>query len=113
LEFGGEELGLFPGGEVAAAVGLVEVAEGGIAALDPAAGGLEDLVGEGGEADRDRDRGGGWPAAAAAARPLSQYERAAEAPVPVSQYRMMLSRMWSRVRLPVGWRSTKAPVILW
>jgi hypothetical protein len=58
LDFGGEELGFFPGGEVAAAVGLVEVAEGGIAALDPAAGGLEDLVGEGGEADRDRDRRG-------------------------------------------------------
>jgi hypothetical protein len=35
--------------------------------------------------------GGGWPAAAAWARPLSQYDRAAEAPVPVSQYRLMLS----------------------
>src|SRR5215212_4055949 len=30
--------------------------------------------------------GGAWPAARASARPLSQYARAAEAPVPVSQY---------------------------
>ena len=53
--------------------------------------------------------GGGWPAAALArARPFSQYDRAAEAPVPVSQYSVMLSTMCSRVRLPAGWPSTKA-----
>ncbi len=56
--------------------------------------------------------GGAWPAAAAVACPLSQYERAAEAPVPVSQYSVMLSRMWSRVRLPEGCPSTKAREIL-
>jgi hypothetical protein len=57
--------------------------------------------------------GGAWPAAAAAARPLSQYDRAAEAPVPVSQYSVTLSRRWSRVRLPAGWPSTKAREIFW
>ena len=56
--------------------------------------------------------GGAWPAAFAWACPLSQYERAAEAPVPVSQYSVMLSRMWSRVRLPEGFPSTKALEIL-
>src|SRR6266487_6490096 len=55
-DFGGEEFGFFPGGEVAALVGLVEVGEGGIGLLDPAARGAEDLAGERGEADRDRDR---------------------------------------------------------
>ena len=28
--------------------------------------------------------------------------------MPVSQYSVMLSRMWSRVSPPVGWSSTKA-----
>src|SRR5215468_8749498 len=51
----GEHLGLLPGREVPALLGLVEVAEGGIAQLDPAARGPEDLVREGREADRDRD----------------------------------------------------------
>jgi len=32
--------------------------------------------------------------------PNSQYQRAADAPVPVSQYSVMSSRTWSRVRLP-------------
>ena len=41
---------------MAALVGLVVVAEGGVAAFDPAVGGLEDLVGEGGEPNRDLDR---------------------------------------------------------
>jgi hypothetical protein len=53
----GEQLGLFPGGEVAALVGLVEVGEVGVGVGDPAAWGAEDLVGEGGEADRQRDLG--------------------------------------------------------
>ena len=113
LELLGEQLGFFPGGEVAALVGLVEVAEGGIGLLDPAARGLEDLAREAGEADRDRDLRGAWPAARAVVCPLSQYARAAEAPVPVSQYRVMLSRTWSRVRLPAGWPSRKAREILW
>src|SRR3954471_1601837 len=43
--------------------------------------------------------------------PSSQYERAADAPVPVSQYRVMLSRMCSRVRLPEGCLSTNARAI--
>ena len=37
----------------------------------------------------------GVSAASAAVATISQYERAAEAPVPVSQYSVMLSRMWS------------------
>src|SRR5262249_12395630 len=51
----GEYLGLLPGGEVPALLGLVEVAEGRIGQLDPAARGPEDLVREGREADRDPD----------------------------------------------------------
>ena len=58
--------------------------------------------------------GGAWPAASAAAsaRPSSQYDRAAEVPVPVSQYSVMLSTMLSRVRLPTGSPSTNAREIL-
>jgi hypothetical protein len=51
---------------------------------------------------------GAWPAASAAARPLSQDDRAAEAPVPVSQYRVMLSTIVSRLRWPAGRSSRKA-----
>ena len=83
---------------MAAPVDLVEVAEVGVDLLDPAARGRDDLAGERGEADRDRDGRGACPAAWAAACPISQYDRAAEAPVPVSQYRVMLSTMLSRVR---------------
>src|SRR3954449_3405284 len=43
---GGEQLGLLPGGEVAAPVGLVEVAERGIDLLGPAPRCREDLAGE-------------------------------------------------------------------
>src|SRR5215469_5711584 len=50
-----EQFGFFPGGEVAAAGGLVEVAEGGVAQLDPAARGPEGLAGEHREADRKLD----------------------------------------------------------
>ena len=56
---------------------------------------------------------GAWPAARAFSCPSSQYERAAEAPVPVSQYSVMLSTMCSRVRLPEGCLSTKARAIFW
>ena len=99
---------------MAALVDLVEVGEVGVARLDPAARGPEDLAGERGEADRERDRRRSLAGreAAAWACPLSQYDRAAEAPVPVSQYSVMLSRMWSRVRLPEGCPSTKAREIL-
>src|SRR3954447_4141776 len=53
---GREELGLLPGGEVPAPVGLVEVGEAGEHHLDPAARSREDLAGEVREADRNRDR---------------------------------------------------------
>src|ERR1700722_3578660 len=54
-DLGREQLGLFPGGEVAALMGLIEGGEAGVGLLDPGARGLEDLAGERGEADRDRD----------------------------------------------------------
>ena len=43
---------------------------------------------------------------------ISQYSRADEAPVPVSQYSVMLSRIRSRVRPPEGVPSRKARAIL-
>jgi len=52
-DLGREQFGLFPGGEVAAPGGLVEVDEVGVDLLGPAARGLEDLAGEDGEADRE------------------------------------------------------------
>jgi len=56
--------------------------------------------------------GGACPAAWAAACPASQYDRAADVPVPVSQYSVMLSTMLSRVRPPEDCPSTKAREIL-
>src|SRR3712207_1572130 len=53
----GRQLRLFPGGEVAAPVDRVEVGEGTVRLLDPAARGRPDLVREGSEAHRDRDFG--------------------------------------------------------
>ena len=84
-DFGCEQFGLFPGGEVAALVDLVEVGEGGIGLLDAASRGRDDLAGERGESDWDGDRRRGLTGRASRGCPLSQYERAAEAPVPVSQ----------------------------
>src|SRR3569833_3307527 len=55
---------------------------------------------------------GGRPAAGASGTNASQYDRAVDAPVPVSQYVVMLSRRWSRVRLPDGFPSTNALAIL-
>src|SRR5208282_4159747 len=55
-DLGREQLGFFPGGEVPAPVGLVEIGEGGVGRLDPAAGGPEDLARERGEGDRELDR---------------------------------------------------------
>ena len=52
------------------------------------------------------------PAARAAACAFSQYDRAAEAPVPVSQYSVMLSTTRSGVRRPAGYPSRKAREIL-
>src|SRR5215472_10334155 len=52
----GEQLRLFPGGEVTALVDLVEVREVGVGLLDPTTWSLEDLAGEGGEGGWDRDR---------------------------------------------------------
>jgi hypothetical protein len=43
----------------------------------------------------------------------SQYERAADAPVAVNQYKVMLSTRCWRVRLPAGWLSTNAWAIFW
>src|SRR5262245_39481230 len=50
-----EQLGLLPGGEVAARVDLVEVDEVVVGLLDPVARGLEDLAGEHREGHRERD----------------------------------------------------------
>src|SRR6266566_8595960 len=53
---GGEQVWLFPGGEVAASVERVVVDEVvGIRALGPAAGGLIELAGEDADGKRDRD----------------------------------------------------------
>src|SRR5580700_10131242 len=54
-DLGREQLGLFPGGEVAALADLVEVGDVGVELLGPAARGPEDLAGERGEADRECD----------------------------------------------------------
>jgi len=60
---GCEEVGLLPGGEVPAPVGLVVVHQGGVAVLDPAARCLEDLAGDSTEGDRKRDGRGNLPGA--------------------------------------------------
>src|SRR5215213_4763563 len=103
-DFFREQLRLLPRREVATLLDLVEVGKGAVRPPDPAARGRPDLAGEGGEAHRDRDLGrslGGRGRDSGGSVAL-QYDRAADAPVPVSQYSVMLSRMWSRVRLPVG-----------
>ena len=56
-----EQFGFFPGGEVAALGGLLEVDEVGVDLLGPAAWGLDDLTGEDGKADRELDVGGLFP----------------------------------------------------
>ena len=55
-DLGREQFGLFPGGEVAAPGGFVEVGEGGVGVFDPGTRGSDALAGELGESDRDRDR---------------------------------------------------------
>src|SRR5262249_13920494 len=113
-QLGGEELRLLPGWEVAAPVDLVEVHEVGIDRLDPAARGSPDLTGERREADRNRDRRRSLAGRTGCGHESSKfpYHRAAEAPVPVSQYSVMLSTMLSRVRLPTGSPPTNAREIL-
>src|SRR5437764_4392385 len=54
-DLGREQLGLLPGGEVAALAGLVVVGEVWVGLFGPAARGAEDLAGERGEADRELD----------------------------------------------------------
>ena len=112
---GGEEVRLLPGGEVAAPVDLLEVGEAGVDRLGPARGVAQISPGKVVKPTGTATGGGGWPlaSAAASARPSSQYDRAADAAVPVSQYSVMLSRMSSRVRLPTGCPSTNARAILW
>ena len=107
-----EQLGLLPGGEVSALIHLVEVDDIGVRLLDPAARGPPDLSGNVVKPTGIETGVGACPAARAVSCPSSQYERAAEAPVPVSQYKVMLSRRLSRVRLPEGFPSTKARAIL-
>jgi hypothetical protein len=107
-DLGREQLGLFPGGEVAAPIDLVEVGEVAVRLLDPAARDRQISPGNVVKPTGSETSGGAWPAARAAARPLSQYDRAADAPVPVSQYSVTLSTIVSRVSWPAGWPSTKA-----
>ena len=78
---------------MAAASGFVEVAEVGVDLLGPAARRPEDLIRDTVKATGSETSGGRCPAAAAGLRPLSQYIRAADVALPVSQYRVMLSRM--------------------
>src|ERR1700761_2034464 len=101
-QFRGEQGGLFPGGEVPAPVDLVVVDEvGGVGAFGPAARGLVQLVGE------DADAKGSVMFLASKNWALfSQYRRAAETPVLVSQYRVMLSSTSSRVSAPGSSPST-------
>src|SRR6266568_3124096 len=91
---GGEQVGLFPGGEVAASVEPVVVDEVvGVCALGPAARGLVELVGEDADGKRDRDGLG-----VEEVRLVLPERRSQETPVLVSQYSVMLSRMSSLVR---------------
>src|ERR1044072_7089733 len=73
---GGEELRFLPGGEVAAAVDLVEVREAWVDRLGPAARSREELAGERREADGDGDR------RRCVAGRLGRRHEASELPVP-------------------------------
>ena len=66
-QLGGEELRLFPGGEVPAPLGLVEVARLGYDCLHPAPRRPRNLAGERVGRPAARPSGGAWPAASAAA----------------------------------------------
>ena len=66
----------------------------------PSCAGPEDLAGEDGEADRYRDLRRSLPGATVGGLPVLPVLPAAEAPVPVSQYSVMLSTIRSRVRWP-------------
>ena len=97
---------------MATAVDLVEVSEAGVDRLNPAARAAQISPGNVVKPTATVTARGVLPATRAAACPASQYHRAAEAPVPVSQYSVMLSTMFSRVRLPAGLPSTNAREIL-
>jgi hypothetical protein len=98
---------------VAALVDLVEVGERGVGGLSAQLRGAWKISpGKVVKPTGIETGGGALPAARAAACPPSQYDRAEEAPVAVSQYSVTLSMMWSRVRLPTGCPSTKARAIL-
>ena len=114
LTLGREQLRLFPRREVAAPIDLVEVGEARVDRLNPAARGSPNLAGECREADGnlDRRRSVAGRKRCGQRSPSSQYDRAADAAVPVSQYRVMLSTMLSRVRLPTGLPATNAREIL-
>src|SRR5690349_694602 len=81
-----EELRFFPGGEVSTPLRFVEVGEGRVALLDPAARRPKDLVRKRGEADGERD---GW-------RGLACRERLGASALPVRP-----GRRGSRTRQPV------------
>ena len=82
-----EDLRLFPGREVAALVGLVVIDEVVIGPLGPAPRGLIALAGEGAYGGRD-----GYIDGVVETELVSQYRRAAEIAVLVSQYSVMLDR---------------------
>jgi hypothetical protein len=100
---------------VAALGGLVEIDEVGVDLLGPAAGAWKISPGKTVKPTGSFSSGGFFPDAMRAAmlRPCSQYSRAEEVAVPVSQYRVMLSRTLSRVRPPEGRLSRKAREIFW
>ena len=108
----GEDLRLLPGGEVAALISLVVVGEVGVGLSTQLRGAAKISPGNAVKPTGTETAGGVCPAASAAARPFSQYDLAAEAPVPVSQYSVMLSTSRSRVRCPAGSSSRKALEIL-
>src|SRR3954451_179387 len=87
-QFVGEQLRLFPGGEMAAPVDRVEVEERRVDLLDPAARRLEDLAGEGGEGDRHVDSRrslGGATCCGLAVLPVRPRRRGAGAGQPVER----------------------------
>ena len=113
-ELGAEKLRLFPRGEVAALVDLVEVGEAGVDRLDPAARGSPDLAGERREADRNRDRRRSLAGRTGCGQDPSEFPvppggRGAGARQPVQRD---VVEMLSRVRLPTGSPSTNAREIL-
>ena len=111
-DLGREQFGLFPRGEVAAPVDLVEVGEGGVGLLDPAVRGPEDLAGEDGEADRDRDLRRSLSGRAGCGLPVLPVLPGGRGPGAGQPVQRDVVEMLSRVRWPEGWPSRKAREIL-